>query len=220
MAEVRWDTENPLLLVGWVEAAGLACGPAGEALEARVEAGVARRLAAPVPEALRHAVRDALRWGGYKPAGRGKPASEYLVKAAATGFPRINAVVDAANLLSLDTGLPISLLDLDRATEGGTALALREGREGEAYVFNPAGQVMDVAGLIGVARVDGPLLANPVKDSMATKTGPETTRVAASLYAPRSLVDPDALRAHAERLVAWFREHAGATDASVRVLPG
>ena len=31
-------------------------------------------------EELRAAVRDMLRQGGYKPTGRGKPASEYLVR--------------------------------------------------------------------------------------------------------------------------------------------
>ncbi len=33
-------------------------------------------------EETRRAVRDLLRHGGYKPTGRGKPASEYLVRAA------------------------------------------------------------------------------------------------------------------------------------------
>ena len=44
------------------------------------------RIDAPAPlqreESLRSAVRDMLRHGGYKPTGRGKPASEYLVRAA------------------------------------------------------------------------------------------------------------------------------------------
>ncbi len=33
-------------------------------------------------DAVRSAVRDLLRHGGYKPTGRGKPASEYLIRAA------------------------------------------------------------------------------------------------------------------------------------------
>ena len=36
-------------------------------------------------EALRQEVRDLLRHGGHKPTGRGKPSSEYLVRAAGEG---------------------------------------------------------------------------------------------------------------------------------------
>src|SRR5436305_3179841 len=45
--------------------------------------------AAPAPvradDAMREAVRALLRHGGFRPAGRSKPASEYLTKAAADG---------------------------------------------------------------------------------------------------------------------------------------
>ena len=76
------------------------------------------RLDAPAPlmrdEAARQAVRDLLRHGGYKPTGRGKPASEYLVRAADEGvLSSINAAVDACNAVSLHSGLPISVVDLD-----------------------------------------------------------------------------------------------------------
>ena len=70
------------------------------------------RMAAAAPlqrsEELRAAVRDMLRHGGYKPTGRGKPASEYLVRAAEDGSLRsINAAVDACNAVSLHSGFPI-----------------------------------------------------------------------------------------------------------------
>src|SRR5690606_14985949 len=70
---------------------------------------------APLPrtEGLRAAVRDMLRHGGYKPTGRGKPASEYLAQAAERGaLSSINLAVDAGNLISLHSGLPISVVDL------------------------------------------------------------------------------------------------------------
>ena len=47
-------------------------------------------------DAVRAAVRELLRSGGFKPTGRSKPASEYLLKAAAEGLASINAAVDAA----------------------------------------------------------------------------------------------------------------------------
>ena len=48
---------------------------------------------------VRRAVRDLLRSGGFKPTGRSKPASEYLIKAAAEeSLTSINLAVDACNV--------------------------------------------------------------------------------------------------------------------------
>jgi len=69
------------------------------------------------PDGLPARVRDLLRGHGYRPTGRGKPSSEYLAAAAAAGrLGPINAVVDAGNAASLHSGLPISIVDLDRCT--------------------------------------------------------------------------------------------------------
>ena len=65
---------------------------------------------------FRLAVRDLLRHGGFKPTGRNKPASEYLIKAANGGLrSTINLAVDACNAVSLHSGLPISVVDAERA---------------------------------------------------------------------------------------------------------
>ncbi len=152
-------------------------------------------------EAIRKAARDLLRNGRYKPTGRGKPASEYLVRAAGKEdyrFPRINAPVDVANYLSLKTVLPISLWDLDLA--GTSRFRFRLGRPGEAYVFNTAGQTIKLDDLIVGCCLegeddDGQPAVNPVKDSLATKTTDETRRVAACVYTPLAVVSPDALAA-------------------------
>src|SRR5271155_1948310 len=66
--------------------------------------GSAPDVAAPLrsDDAVRAAVRDLLRHGGYKPTGRGKPSSEYLIRAVAEGaLGAINAAVDACNAVSL-----------------------------------------------------------------------------------------------------------------------
>src|SRR5439155_17734306 len=64
---------------------------------------------------VRTAVRAMLRHGGFKPAGRSKPASEYLQQAALTGaLQPINPAVDVCNAVSLHSGLPISVVDLDK----------------------------------------------------------------------------------------------------------
>lgn len=138
-----------------------------------------------VPADLRARVRDMLRCGRYKPAGRGKPASEFLLRAALNdSFPLVNVPVDINNAISLASGLPGSIFDADLS---GTHLLLRRGRPGESYVFNPAGQVIGLEDLIVVCRREGESwvpCGNPVKDAMATKIRPETQSVAAVLYAP------------------------------------
>jgi DNA/RNA-binding domain of Phe-tRNA-synthetase-like protein len=122
-------------------------------------------------EALRAAVRDMLRHGGYKPTGRGKPASEYLVRAASEGaLGSINAAVDACNAVSLHSGFPISVVDLDRA-RGPFHIATAPA--GASYVFNASGQEIDLGGLVCVYDADGPC-ANAVRDSQRTKTNAET----------------------------------------------
>src|SRR5437762_11401603 len=59
-------------------------------------------LEAPAPlrpdDGVRAAVRALLRHGGFKPAGRSKPASEYLLQAAQGGaLDAINLAVDVCN---------------------------------------------------------------------------------------------------------------------------
>ncbi len=166
---------------------------------------------APAPltrsEEARAAVRDLLRHGGYKPTGRGKPASEYLVGAVSEGkLGSINAAVDACNVVSLHAGLPISVVDLDLA-RGPFRLGLAP--QGAKYVFNQSGQEIDLGGLLCVFDQDGPC-ANGVKDSQRTKTRPETTRTLSVVWGSSALGDRTA------RAVAWYREllaRLGATTA-------
>jgi DNA/RNA-binding domain of Phe-tRNA-synthetase-like protein len=143
---------------------------------------------APEEEELRTAVRDMLRHGRYRPTGRAKPASEYLLRAASEGaFPRINAPVDVCNVVSVGSLLPISVWDADRA--GSRNYLVRHGMAGESYVFNATGQSIELEDLLLAARVGAPgergePVVNPVKDSLAIRTGDASTHVAALIYAP------------------------------------
>src|SRR5262249_3476618 len=102
-----------------------------------------------VDDAVRTAVRALLRHGGDSPSGRGKPASEYLAQAATGGrFPTVNPVVDACNVVSLHSGLPISVVDLDKLS--GDALTIGVCPEATNYVFNPSGQSIDASGLLAL----------------------------------------------------------------------
>ena len=155
--------------------------------------------AAPIArdEEARAAVRDMLRVGGYKPTGRGKPASEYLVRAAGEGaLEPINLAVDACNAVSLHGGLPISVVDLDLATP---PFRIALARTGSAYVFNRGGQEIDLGGLLCLFDAEGPC-ANAVRDSQRTKTRPETTRTLSVVWGAAGLEDRLAAT------VRWYRE--------------
>jgi DNA/RNA-binding domain of Phe-tRNA-synthetase-like protein len=200
--------------VGLAVARGLSLTAGSERIGGEIERAIREVLARPeaVIEARTKAVRDLLRHGKYKPTGRGKPASEYLLAAAREGrFPRINDLVDALNLVSLVHLLPISLIDLGRANTA--EFAVRRGREGESYVFNVGGQVIELCDLLLVSALpeDRPL-ANPVKDSMAGKLGDSAEAVLGVVYAPPALAE-EAGRCAADLAQALERAGAGAMSA-------
>lgn len=159
------------------------------------------KLDAPAPlsssDEVRAAVRELLRHGGYKPTGRGKPASEYLIRAVGEGaLSSINAAVDACNVASLHSGLPISVVDLALATPPFRAGL---GPAGTSYVFNAGGQTIDVSGLLCLFDAAGPC-ANAVKDSQRTKTTPATTRTLSVVWGTT------ALPGRAAATAKWYRE--------------
>ncbi len=155
---------------------------------------------------LRQAVRDMLRLGGFKPSGRSKPACEYLVRALEEErWPRINPVVDACNLVSWQSQLPMSVVDLAK-TQG--ALEVRIAAPGTRYVFNPAGQEIDVTALICLFDAAGPI-ANAVKDAQRTKTDPQSRTLLALVWGTQSH------QGRAERAAQSFGELLAEVGASV-----
>lgn len=161
-------------------------------------------------EDVRTAIRDLLRHGGYKPTGRGKPASEYLVRAVGEGkLGSINPAVDACNVVSLHSGLPISVVDLDLATP---PFRLGIVEPGVSYVFNASGQTIDVSGLLCLFDAEGPT-ANAVKDAMRTKTHEGTQRTLSIVWAAKGMEE------RLDTALRWYRElleRAGATTELVR----
>lgn len=220
---IRLVDTDPRLVVGIVEALGITIGPAPTALSEGLDVLLSLRAeqdAFPPPE-LKGGIRALLRSGGYKPSGRGKPASEYLAGAARRGdFPRISNAVDAANRYSLLTGLPISLLDLDRALPDGTeGLMIREGAPGESYVFNGAGQEIDVARLLCIARENGPPVGNAVKDSLETRTSESTRNLIGVIWCSSEVAPADVVERMAQQLGEQLAEHAAAEVVTSGVLP-
>ena len=145
---------------------------------------------------VRAAVRDLLRLGGFKPTGRSKPASEYLIRASADGaLGSINLAVDVCNIVSLHSGLPISVVDLSRASAPfRLGVAAPETR----YVFNASGQIIDIGGLLSLFDAEGPC-AGPVKDSQRTKTSAETTSTLSVIWGTTGLPG------HAAAAFKWYR---------------
>lgn len=157
-------------------------------------------LDAPAPlradDGVRAKVRDLLRHGGFKPTGRSKPASEYLIRAAQEGaLGAINPAVDACNVVSLHSGLPISVIDLDRASP---PLRIDLAPAGARYVFNASGQEIDLGGLLCIFDADGPC-ANAVKDAQRTKTHAGTVRTLSVLWGS------SALPGRAAEAAGWYR---------------
>jgi DNA/RNA-binding domain of Phe-tRNA-synthetase-like protein len=182
--------------------------PSPEWLAALLKQGASAPLSS--DDTVRGVVRDLLRHGGYKPTGRGKPASEYLVRAAGDGsLGSINAAVDACNAVSLHSGLPISVVDLDRAQ---APFRLGIAPEGSEYVFNASGQTIDLSGLLCLFDAEGPC-ANAVKDAQRTKTNADTRRTLTVLWGAKALGDRTA------RAFAWYRELLERLGATVERVP-
>ncbi len=154
-------------------------------------------------ETIKTAVRDLLRHGGFKPSGRSKPASEFLLRAATEGsLASINLAVDLCNVTSLHSGLPISVVDLE-LLEPPLRIAIAE--PGSSYVFNPAGQEMRLDGLVCLFDAVA-ASANPVKDSQRSKTHAGTRKTLCLVWGCRSLAE------RTRATVAWYRslhERAG-----------
>src|SRR6185437_16056779 len=119
-----------------------------------------------------------------------------LLKAVREGsLWSINVAVDACNVVSLHSGLPISVVDLDRTREPlrvGLAMA------GASYVFNASGQTIDLGGLLCLFDAEGPC-ANAVKDAQRTKTTPQTRKTLSVVWGTT------ALPGRAAKAEEWYR---------------
>ena len=148
-------------------------------------------------DSIRKDVRNLLRHGGFKPTGRNKPASEYLIKAVDQQLlTSINVAVDSCNAVSLHSGLPICVVDADKVTE---PLSVGVAPEGSEYVFNATGQVLKLDGLLCLFDNEGPC-ANAVKDSQRTKTSEATTRTLSLIWGTNALPD------RSEKVGDWYQQ--------------
>lgn len=223
MIEVTIESDLPGLTVALVEAHGVRIEAAGSELRnlCDVAAQAAARGGLAGGDARRQAIRNLLRGGGFKPSGRNKPAQEYLLRTATNEgtLPSISNAVDLINLVSLRSGLPISLVSVDRL---GGQFSLRVGRLGEKFVFNRAGQELDVEGLLSICAAgasDFEPVGSPVKDSMRAKVMDEDCHLLACIYASSAALHREELSRWAEELAEGFRQFCGAGQVETAFLP-
>lgn len=208
------------LSVGVVVARGIQVFSTPQALHEKLTSLVAKRKEETFPsEALKENVRKLLKSGGFKPTGRNKPASEYLAQAAREDrFPFLNNLVDINNYISLSSGLPVTLLDLDATSE---EILIRHGHEGEKYIFNPSGQEIDLSGSIVVCRANpapGIPLGSPVKDSMEGKIKEHTRSIIGVIYSPTGFILPPILKEYLDEFVRLLQEFGKAENTEADLL--
>jgi DNA/RNA-binding domain of Phe-tRNA-synthetase-like protein len=144
----------------------------------QIAAVVAAVVATPPPDTL--SVREMYRRIGLDPT-KTRPSNEALLRRVRRGdpFPRVNALVDAVNLCSLECQLPYGVYDRT-ALSGG--ITLRLGRDGEAY-DGIRKDTVHVTGRVTVADDRGPF-GNPTSDSARAMVTTSTAAALVVVYAP------------------------------------
>ncbi len=136
-----------------------------------------------------------------------RPSSEALLKRALQGkeLYHLNNVVDAGNLASLKTLLPIGLYDREKI-EGEVAW-IREGLPAEEYPGIRKGPV-HLEGRLCIADELG-AFGSPTSDSSRTRVTASSSRLLAVVFAP-SDCELERVLSTAEALTEAFERHAGA----------
>ncbi len=129
-----------------------------------------------------------------------RPSSEALLRRVVQGkgLYRVNTVVDAANLGSIETGWPYGLYD---RAHYALPVAFRHGKPGELYE-GIGRRTWHLEGRPVLADAQGPF-GSPISDSTRTMIRENSRSVLAVIYAPISAVEEALMRA-AEQLAARF----------------
>jgi DNA/RNA-binding domain of Phe-tRNA-synthetase-like protein len=112
---------------------------------------------------------------------RHRPSSEALLRRVRRGdrLPRVNTLVDIANVVSVRLQVPVGLYDLDRVAG---RLSIRLGRPGESYA-GIGKETINVAGRLCVADELG-ACGNPSADSARTMITTSTHQAAWIFFLP------------------------------------
>jgi len=155
--------------------------------------------------------RKAFKALGKDPA-RYRGSAEALLRrvVAGKGLPEINAVVDAINLVSVESRLPVGLYDLAHVT--GDVL-FRTGRAGETY--KGIGKYdLNLEGLPLFADAAGPH-GSATSDSVRTMVTAETKSVLAIIV---SFAGPENLDRWTQRMSVLLTQYASGKDLVIRIV--
>src|SRR6266436_6920514 len=144
-----------------------------------------------------------------KDPSRYRGSAEALLRRvlAGKGLPQINAVVDAINLASVESRLPIGLYDLARVSGD---IAFRAGRAGETY--KGIGKYdLNLEGLPLFADALGPH-GSPTSDSERTMVTSATTQVLAIIV---SFGGAELLPRWTQRLKELFQSYAAGKEIQI-----
>jgi DNA/RNA-binding domain of Phe-tRNA-synthetase-like protein len=159
-------------------------------------------------EPLFRAYRDFFWRVGVDPT-RTRPASEALVRRILAGkmLPAINTAVDAYNLASIRTGIPIAAFDAD--TLAGE-LSMRFAEEGEAFLgIGMTAPVLLHKNQVILTDDDAIVAVYPYRDSDATKITLDTETVhIVACGVPK--VEREKVHSAYELAVAYLQEYASA----------
>jgi DNA/RNA-binding domain of Phe-tRNA-synthetase-like protein len=164
-------------------------------------------LASPQVEATRAAYKAL----GKDPS-RYRGSAEALLRrmVAGKGLPQINAVVDAINLVSVESRLPIGLYDLAHVTG---EIVFRAGRAGETY--KGIGKYdLNLEGLPLFADTSGPH-GSATSDSERTMVTSATKQVLAIII---SFGGTKGLERWAQRMSALLTQHAAGQDVEIQII--
>ncbi len=158
------------------------------------------------------ATRAAYKACGKEP-NRYRPSTESLCRRIVKGLDlyRVNSIVDAINLLSLECGHSIGAFDLDAIA--GDALTLGVGREGEPYEGIGRGP-LNIAGMPVLRDTVGGV-GTPTSDNERTKVSLSTTRLLVTINAYGDEMPADDIIAETTRLLETYCE---ATDINVSIV--
>jgi DNA/RNA-binding domain of Phe-tRNA-synthetase-like protein len=181
-------------------------------IDARVavlEAMLASAEIATIPEIA--ATRRAYKALGKDPS-RYRPSAEALLRriGQGKGLYRVSTIVDANNLVSLETYHSIGLYDV-RFVAG--PVVFRPGRAGESYEGIAKGEI-NLEGLPVFADDEGPF-GNPSSDSARTRVREDTAEVLMAIVAFAGAAGLDTALARAAELLGRY---AGATNVETRVV--
>jgi len=169
----------PKTVLGWISAQ-VEAPPSSPALLAELDNCQEAILTLPEPRAVLESPQILATRAAYKALGkdpaRYRGSAEALLRRliAGKGLPRINAVVDIINLVSVESRLPIGLYDLARVSGD---IVFRAGRAGETY--KGIGKYdLNLEGLPVFCDSIGPH-GSPTSDSERTMVTSETKKVLA-----------------------------------------